>query len=232
MNILKFICIQLIVMTNISAQSVSKPVIPVLYHFIYDSTAYEPSYLKYDYNAVKIANNGLNFEFRQLVKFQMVEGFRIHYYTKDLYGIFRNYLYGDESQVKYIIDNWSEKGYLNVFIIKSEDIGEVSLQGFTIVEKGKDFEQMSPKYDNVFINFKTMFDYNNGQVLAHEIGHLFGLMHPFELSQSDQIKQGLLDTETICTNIMNYNCFTTGFTVNQLELMMNNLNNYREYMIK
>lgn len=125
---------------------------------------------------------------------------------------------------------------INVYIINDSAAplqSNAKLTGFTpiILDKVELYEQISPQYDNLAVTYSGLFEYELGGSLIHELGHFFGLEHPWQYSHSELELFGLDDKMTTCVNYMNYNCFVTAFTKEQKEFMYFFGTTYRKYLI-
>ena len=106
--------------------------------------------------------------------------------------------------------------------------GQVLL-GFTPIFQDwfEGFERVSPRMDNLFVSYDGL---QKGSTLTHEMGHFFGLSHPFQLDFEERKKLGLETEKAICTNFMNYSCFVNQFTERQVEFLSNFARTYPNYM--
>jgi len=141
--------------------------------------------------------------------------------------------YSENNPIFDTLRTLSQKGYINVFLMPTlEDTvsGQVLL-GFTPIFSDwfEGFKQVSPRMDNLFVSYDGLF---KGTTLTHEMGHFFGLAHPFQLDFPERKELGLETEKAICTNFMNYNCFVAQFTKEQLNLMSYFSTTYRHYLQK
>ncbi len=141
------------------------------------------------------------------------------------------YIDGDQNFEK--IRTYSKKGTINVFLMPTQEDtlnGQVLL-GFTPIYQDwfKGLEQVSPRMDNLFVSYDGI---QKQTTLTHEMGHFFGLSHPFQMNFEERKKLSLETEKAICTNFMNYNCFVNEFTNNQVHLMNYFAKTYRSYLSK
>lgn len=208
--------------------------IPIVYHFMYDIDRYNMNHLQFDLYSLELAHNDLNDEFEDRFSFQKRDTIITHQSTETLVSMYADYLHGDKSKVINIANTFSIKGYLNVYVLRTFDMYGVKLVGFTTTNpEPLIFKQTSPLYDNIFICFDALFDYDAGNTIAHEIGHWLGLKHPWptEMTYMELQEMGLTSSLEICINNMNYNCYTEKFTVQQLDFMEKYLKKYRNYLV-
>ena len=127
----------------------------------------------------------------------------------------------------------STKGKINIFICPTEvdTFSDKELFGFTPVYKdwNEGYVKRSPKMDNLFIAFSSL---ESGSTFPHEMGHFFGLVHPWEMTKEEQVKMKITDVIALLTNIMNYDNFPTQFTKPQLLSMWNFAKDHRYYLLK
>ena len=127
-------------------------------------------------------------------------------------------------------DQYEEAGWLNVFVGNSDADAVRELLGFTPVYASgyESLETVSPRMDKVFVSMNGI---EKGSTLSHEIGHLFGLSHPWEyLPEDAEILE--LNEQSTCRNLMNYNCYVDQFTDAQLSVMMEHLGTWRGYLVE
>ncbi len=213
-------------------------IIPVIYHYLYDTLT--PTKYRELANHVANTHKNLNLAFKNVVKFKCdivllyhaIDSIKLPDLYKSLVGVRSDFDY-----LNYIINTYSFKRYYNVFIIKTDmKPGEILL-GFTPVSANEDFTIYSskmPGYDNAFVSYETIIDneFLTENTLIHETGHWLGLEHPWELNDSSKIAMGLQNKMKYCINYMNYNCYTSEFTNQQLNFMQSFAKKYRNYLIK
>ena len=73
-------------------------------------------------------------------------------------------------------------------------------------------------YNAIFIDYDSQNKYSS--TIAHEIGHVFGLNHTFEMTDETKVKLGIKgDSEKF--NLMNYNVYTDHLTPQQINIIHN-----------
>jgi hypothetical protein len=203
---------------------------------MYDSSNYDHKMLKYDINSITDPHNKLNAAFKEIVNFQKYNVVDTKYSNKSLHYLFTQYDSGNTTHWDTIVLNNSIEKCINVFIMRTEESSGYRLIGFcpTLWDTPERYGELSPGYDGIGISFDGMFKYNSGATLIHEMGHFFGLKHPTETEMSWYELQyfGLDTEEKICTNYMNYNCFTNEWTPEQVEYMKWYLQKYRTYLLR
>lgn len=237
----KFKIIYLIVIVSVITFAFKKNIIndqievDVVYHFLYDSTEYNSKLLESDISAFKLMHDATNLDFKGNIKLCLdpVNGIQVHQFPLSLYALYTDYIYANGLYVDDILKSWLVPGKINVFALRTVAVDGRQLNGFTpTLTDPSTYIANQPNFSSVFINYSTMFDYNAGAVLSHELGHMFGLNHPWELNQYELTNMGLNNPDIICTNIMNYNCYVIEFTEKQLKYMKYFLKKYRYYLIK
>lgn len=212
--------------------------IPIIYHYLYD-TLTSDKYLQL-VNAVTNVHKNLNLAFKKTIKFKWdivllyhpIDTIKLPDLYRGLVGIKSDFDY-----LNYIINTYSFKRYFNVYIIKTDmKPGEILL-GFTPVSANGDFTIYSskmPGYDNAFVSYETIIDneFLTENTLIHETGHWLGLEHPWEMNDSTKLEMGLQNKMKYCINYMNYNCYTSEFTNQQLNYMNKFAKNFRNYLVK
>jgi len=183
----------------------------------------EPYLQTIDYNI-----NELNSSFHGVMEFRKN---RIEVLSSDnnLPLLYQDYLDGGK-----LLDNLSEgeaePGFINVFVVETreEDPGRI-LHGFTPLYNDyyEGYAKVVPKMDRLMISFEGL-EFKSS--LFHELGHYFSLAHPWELSEEQKHKLGLIDPQEECINHMNYNCFVNKFTEQQLQQMKLFAYTYRAYL--
>lgn len=179
----------------------------------------------------------LNKSFDGYIEFERIDFITFVNFQYNILDIYNNYVYGNKSHFKYLVTDNAKVNTFNVFIIENSNVtlndSDIML-GFTPVLENKFnfYESTSPELDNVFVSFDGLFEYDLGVTLIHETGHWFGLAHPFELSDEEKKRFGLVTKYNVCINFMNYNCFIDEFTKEQLEYAYKFAKNNRKYLIK
>ena len=92
------------------------------------------------------------------------------------------------------------------------------------------YERLSPRYDRLYVTYASL----GRSTLAHEIGHFFGLPHPWDIAHDARLTAafGLDDADALCRNAMGYNCYVDGFTPQQLDAATWFALTYRAYLIQ
>lgn len=212
--------------------------IPVMYHYLYDTLTVN-NYVEL-VKCVKETHKNLNTSFKKTVIFKWNSLLLYHPINEvklpELYTslVNRNAKF---DYLNYIINTYSFTGFYNVFIIKTEFIPGDILLGFTPVSGNDNFatyQADQPGYDNTFVSYETIVDkeFLTENTLIHETGHWLGLEHPWELNDSTKVLMGLQNKMKYCINYMNYNCYTSEFTHQQLNFMHNFAKKYRKYLVK
>jgi hypothetical protein len=92
-------------------------------------------------------------------------------------------------------DAWDNEKYLNIWIGDLEFAQGKS----TFPTTDPDVQRgiiIDPEYFGVYDQSSTFYPYHLGKTLVHELGHFFGLLHPWGLSASCQDDDGIADTPT------------------------------------
>lgn len=206
--------------------------IDIVFHFILELGKES---IDYDTLLLDTAINKLNRAFENTIKFNLHDKIYYHTSNMDLKELYTDYIKDSKRYDKLIKGN-SLKGYYNIFILKDplQDALGNTLMGFTpvFVTGFEDYIKISPHYDLVLLSYRGLFEYNDGAALIHETGHFLGLQHVFDMEHSDMIDMGFINEYEICVNYMNYNCFSSKFTKQQLEYMVLFARYYRNYLLK
>lgn len=212
--------------------------IPIMYHYLYDTIT--PTKYMNVYNSVAFANKNLNAAFKHKINFKWDNILLYHpIYEVKLPELYVS-LVGKTDKFDYlnfVINTYSIKRYYNVYLIKTDFTPGDILLGFTPVSGNDNFTVYAkdfPGYDNTFLSVETVIDneFLTENTLIHETGHWLGLEHPWELSDSSKIAMGLQNKSKYCVNYMNYNCYTSEFTNQQLNFMYYFAKKYRNYLNK
>lgn len=124
-----------------------------------------------------------------------------------------------------IIDAEKSAENISIWIVDSKS----TLRGFAPIFSTHFDELEYYNLSSIFI-YDGLFDrYSN--TLIHEIGHLFGLSHPWELSKKSQSDLGLIYPHATY-NFMDYGDYQDHFTIEQLGAMFTFAHNYRRYLIQ
>ena len=172
----------------------------------------------------------LNQEFSGQIQFHFDELFvdPAQAYLPDLYKDF----FGEStSTLNNMLEPIEKQGGINVYVFDTyiREGEEAALTGFTPRLKNghKSYESNSPSFDRIFISFDGLLD---RVTLVHEMGHFFGLYHPWELDSKEKLKNGIHNKADERENHMSYSSEVHEFTPQQLEIMRNHALNYRAYL--
>lgn len=211
--------------------------IGIRYHYLINVN----SNINYDglIKRVNLYNNNLNFAFKNVIKFKWNQEILIHPFdTLTLNNLYNESMVnGTYNVYGSTIKAYSQTGYYNVYIVRTNfNVFSDILLGFTPVLNSPeltDYSVLMPKFDNTFIAYESIVDdeYLTENTLIHETGHWLSLDHPWELSDSMKIAMGLNSKSKYCINYMNYNCYTSEFTNQQLNKMYYFAKNYRKYLV-
>ncbi|NNF22766.1 MAG: hypothetical protein HKN67_12550 [Saprospiraceae bacterium] len=173
----------------------------------------------------------LNDEFEGVIQFRLNELFldpAISY----LPVIYKQYHQNQDLEIDAILSPIEKKGSINIFLFETyAEVGYPgALMGFTprLVNGASSYEYNSPSFDRIFMAYKAL---GNQSTLAHEMGHFLGLNHPWELSEDNKTKDGILDPEDEKKNHMSYGPEVEKFTTEQLNAMHRHSMNYRKYLM-
>lgn len=212
--------------------------IPVMYHYLYD-TLKPSNYLELS-KRIQETHTNLNLAFKKTIIFKWNSILLYHPIDSiKLPALYKSLVSRDTEfdYLNYVINTYSFTGFYNVFLIKTDFTPGDILLGFTPVSGNEDFnvyQKNQPGYDNAFISYETVIDneFLTENTLIHETGHWLGLEHPWEMSDSTKVLMGLKNKMKYCINYMNYNCYTSEFTHQQLNFMHNFAKKYRKYLVK
>jgi len=172
----------------------------------------------------------INQEFEGKIKFELGDLVldQQHEYIPDLHT---SYVKGETEYVDDMVAPIEKGRAIQVFLFntysKSEDHG--AMLGFTpVLAAGhKDYHQLSPSFDRVYISYPGITDMTT---LVHEIGHFLGLSHPWEMSNFNLNMLGLDDHEAE-RNHMSYHPEVDNFSAEQLESMQHFALTFRSYIV-
>jgi len=185
-----------------------------------------------DYKDI-IANNvkWMNSDFKDYIHFNFDNKIQLLEDSFRMEVLKQNYI--EDGRFVDSLSRHSTKGKINIFICPTEvdTFSDKELFGFTPVYKdwSEGYVKKSPKMDNLFIAFSSL---ETGSTFPHEMGHFFGLIHPWEMTKEERIKMKIADEIAMLTNFMNYDNFPTQFTKPQLLSMWNFAKDYRYYLLK
>lgn len=98
-----------------------------------------------------------------------------------------------------------DDGVLSIYCVEDSMKG---LLGFTVVfpnPTGKQYyTKLAPKYDYIIVSETGLENINT---VPHEVGHVFGLVHPHDIKKKKTFEMfGLKTKRSRCVNIMSYSC--------------------------
>lgn len=202
----------------------------ITYHFLYDSTGFNTSLIHDDLIFLQKTHDELNKGFNGIAKFDIFQ-IELNQYSDNLWNLYTDYIHGgtkwDDLILSYGVDCT-----INIFIVRNSDpIDGIDILGFTPQsENYYDYQNKYPLYNGMAISYSSLSKYNLAQPLIHEMGHFFGLKHPWELTNEELISFNLQNADNVCTNYMNYNCYTNMFTEEQKKYIKYFQNSYRKYL--
>jgi len=152
-----------------------------------------------------------------------------HAYLPDIYG---NFKAGKDGVVEPIVEPIEKKGAINIYLFDtySENGSNSALMGFTPLLRAKQesYANASPRFDRILMAYEGL---EENKTLVHEMGHFFGLKHPWEITTFAKHKLGIKNTKDEAKNHMSYGSEVESFTPQQLEAMRNYAMNYRKYLM-
>ncbi|MEL6123592.1 MAG: hypothetical protein AAFR14_07705 [Bacteroidota bacterium] len=161
----------------------------------------------------------LNQEFEGRIKFRLNRLFMDpnHAYIPQLHEDFVNQ---SHSLVDELTRPIEITGGINVFLFEtySTNDGRSAMMGFTPVLSAyqSSYAANSPRFDRLFIAYPGLSDKST---LVHEMGHFFGLSHPWSLDAVSRSFMGLASEDELANNHMTYNANVNRFTTEQLDRM-------------
>ncbi len=174
----------------------------------------------------------LNEEFEGIIEFEFNQFFMDHghAYLPDLY---KEYIHQKETAtIDELIKPIEVKGAINVFLFDTyaEAGTDKALMGFTPRLKAhqESYGLNSPNFDRIFMAYEGL---GNKSTLVHEMGHFFGLSHPWELKGSAKLAFGIRTNIDESHNHMSYGSSVCKFTPQQLESMRKHALHYRKYLM-
>ena len=152
-----------------------------------------------------------------------------HAYLPDLYKSFHT----DQVEiVEPIVEPIEKKGGINIYLFDTYcEVGtNEALMGFTPMLKARQstYAINSPRFDRILMAYEGLSD---NKTLVHEMGHFFGLKHPWELSVSNKCRLGMCNKFDEAKNHMSYGSDVERFTGQQLESMRRYALDYRTYLM-
>jgi hypothetical protein len=199
--------------------------IDVTYHVLANviDTAEVISHITNSHNALNESyGKGFNFHMTDHIWFTEID----HIYTIDDASSRKEVLRSELLKVE-------EEDVINVYIFENSNQG---LLGFTVVfPTCKDcYVKLSPKYDNILLSMEAIENTNS---LVHEMGHFFGVPHPFKSNrqwrdQEELDLYGWFTDQAKCQSTMNYSCCAYEVTDEMLGIMWNYCGMHRYNLIK
>ncbi len=199
------------------------PVIKVYVHLL-NQTQSSDKLKKLVYENIAL----LNKEFENSIRFT-VQGIGFSPRKAELPDLYNDFYLNDRALISDVIVGLEKSNVLNIFVTPTyyEDVIEAELMGFTPVLKARQYAyaQNSPLFDRMYISYKGL---ESKLTLIHEMGHFFGLKHPWEMADFNLELMGL-DRESK-NNHMTYDEGADHFTEEQLSSMQYNALQFRYYL--
>lgn len=173
----------------------------------------------------------LNQSFSGHISFQFEELFMDpnHSYLPDLY---HEVLNSPGDIVAPVVDPIEKKGAINVYLFETycEEGMNEALMGFTPMLRAEQqaYAVNSPRFDRILMAYDGL---GESKTLVHEMGHFFGLKHPWEMTYTEKYKLGLQHKHTEECNHMSYGDKVDRFTFQQLESMRRYALDFRTYLM-
>lgn len=183
---------------------------------------------------IKISENidYLNEAYAGYISFEFDELFMDpnHAYLPDLYRSFHE---GNPGMVRPIVKPIEKKGGINVYLFDTycEEGQTAALMGFTplLTALQNTYARNSPTYDRIMMAYEGL---EENKTLVHEMGHFFGLKHPWELTVGNKYSLGIRNAHDEAKNHMSYGNEVEKFTPQQLENMRQYALRYRSYLME
>ncbi|MBI1306904.1 MAG: PKD domain-containing protein [Bacteroidetes bacterium] len=143
--------------------------------------------------------------------------------------------YGGDESVKELV-RWDYTKYLNVWVI--HHIGMSNDDGTIIAGYSRFPFQTSSKTDGIIVDYRFIGSIGTssssvaGRTLTHEVGHWFGLLHPFQdgCGSTDCSRTGDLVCDTPPVESANFGCpLTSNSCSNDSPDQLDNVENYMDY---
>ncbi len=153
-----------------------------------------------------------------------------HAYLPDIYQSFRA---DRQDIVDPLVNQIEKKGAINVFLFDTycEEGQNAALMGFTPLLRDRQaaYARVTPKYDRILMAYEGL---EENKTLVHEMGHFFGLQHPWEMSQIARYRLGIRNHTEEAHNHMSYGNEVEKFTAQQLADMRSYALKYRTYLME
>lgn len=173
----------------------------------------------------------INQEFEGVIKFELGRLFMDPNaaYIPDLH---KEHVQKNTRNLHQLIDPIEVVGSINIYLFDtySENDGLSAMMGFTPVlsRQHRTYQSLSPNFDRLFIAYPGLIDKST---IVHELGHFFGLSHPWEMNSASIDMMGLNNKESE-KNHMNYHPEVNHFTEEQLDRMNHFALTFRRYLTK
>jgi len=153
-----------------------------------------------------------------------------HAYLPDIYA---NFNHGQDEEVEPLVEPIEKQGAINVYLFDTynEQGSNTALMGFTPLLRAKQetYETNSPRFDRILMAYDGL---EENKTLVHEMGHFFGLKHPWEISTFAKHRLGIRNNSDEAKNHMSYGSAVESFTPQQLEDMRSYAMKYRKYLME
>lgn len=153
-----------------------------------------------------------------------------HAYLPDLYKKF--HVQNSEPIVEPVVKYIEKSGGINVFLFDTycEEGRNDALMGFTpmLSANQQTYASSSPQFDRILMAYQGL---EENTTLVHEMGHFFGLKHPWEMTASAKYILGMRNKHDEACNHMSYGDQVEKFTSQQLEEMRRYALKYRSYLM-
>lgn len=174
----------------------------------------------------------LNREFEDMVQFS-IKDISTSSSTADLPELYTDFHENDQKLIDSLILPIEKSGGINVFVFDThvDETGSAALMGFSprLVSGYDIYESISPAFDRIYMAYEGLEDMTT---LVHEMGHFFGLSHPWELSEDQKKRCGIHNALDASQNHMSYGPDVHQFTPQQLLQMHEYILDYRKYLMK
>lgn len=190
-------------------------------------------------NDINYAHQRLNEAYHGEIEFDMDTSFNYITSGLTLDTIYNDYLYNGkpalQTQYGQLISEHNVDGFINIYVLKTNvSPNGQKLMGFTPVmsQSPSSYYLQKGEFDAMGISFEGLYEYETGSTLIHEMGHWFGLKHPWQYTDEQKKELGLDTDLEFCVNHMNYSCFVDRFTPQQIKFQNTYGIAYRYYVIK
>lgn len=150
-----------------------------------------------------------------------------HAYLPDIYKSFAG-----QEIIGPIVAPIEKKGGINIFLFDTycEPGQTAALMGFTPLLSARQsaYAKNSPRFDRILMAYDGL---DENKTLVHEMGHFFGLKHPWELTTMAKHRLGIRTKTQESKNHMSYGSEVEKFTNQQLSDMKTYAMRYRTYLM-